>query len=509
MEVVMRKRVYPSILMMLIGAVILILAACTSTPEATEVVPPTDTPVVSEPEPTETEEVEEPTEAPMPELVGDSLRGGLLYDKWWTPLGLDAPEEDQPLWATQDTNERSGGDTWRCKECHGWDYKGADGAYGGGSHFTGFSGILQLAGGDAHEILGALQGSTNPDHDFSVVMDDQALTDLALFVSEELVDYASLIGEGKAATSTDLETGEALYQGTCANCHGPDGMAINFNDSVTDPEFIAGLANGNPWEVLHKMRFGQPGVSSMPSTIDGGWTLEEQGAVLAYAQSLPENNFAPQGGLMYDKWWNALGIDAPEGEQPLWATQDTNERSGGDTWRCKECHGWDYRGAEGAYGSGSHFTGFAGVLDAAGMSSDELVAWLDGTENPDHDFSTYFDEMAIKMMVAFLQNGTVDMTQYINDDKTVNGDPAVGEPLYTQNCALCHGDAGQMLNFGDADDPEYLADLAAGNPWEVLHKAANGQPGASAMPAGRMLGWNWQDLADLLSFIQSLPKVGE
>jgi len=38
---------------------------------------------------------------------------------------------------------------------------------------------------------------------------------------------------------------------------------------------------------------------------------------------------------------------------PLWATQSSNTRSGKDTWRCKECHGWDYMGVDGAYGSGS------------------------------------------------------------------------------------------------------------------------------------------------------------
>src|SRR3990170_2753794 len=73
---------------------------------------------------------------------GDPVRGGLLYDQWWAVLGQDAPEGDQPLWVTQDTNTRSGADTWRCKECHGWDYQGADGAYGSGSHFTDFPGVF-------------------------------------------------------------------------------------------------------------------------------------------------------------------------------------------------------------------------------------------------------------------------------------------------------------------------------------------------------------------------------
>lgn len=495
----MKRSNFSSILMILSVFIFVALAACAATEETQ---PP-------EPEPVEQVEAEEPQTAeeeaapPAPELFGDPLRGGLLYDKWWTPLGLDAPEGDQPLWATQDSNTRSGGDTWRCKECHGWDYKGAEGAYASGSHFTGFIGVIQWAGGDANEILAALKGATNPDHDFSTVMDDQALVDIALFLSEEVVDYAAAVGDDKGALSSDFATGETLYQETCAECHGPEGLAINFDANVASPEYLAGLANGNPWEFLHKIRFGQPG-TEMPSVIDAGWTFEEQAAVLAYSQSLPNESLVSQGGLLYDKWWNALGLDEPSEDNPLWATQDTNTRSGADTWRCKECHGWDYQGADGAYSSGSHFTGFTGVLGAAGMTTEELSAWMDGTTNPDHDFSAFFDESSTDMIVAFVQDGIVDMTIYINEDKTVNGDPTIGMGLFESTCTRCHGEDGQNINFGDDEEPEFLGDLANGNPWETLHKAAFGQP-ATKMPSGLNLGWSWQELVDLLAYLQTLP----
>ena len=48
--------------------------------------------------------------------------GGRLYDKWWAEIEAPEPTEDNPLWALQTTNTRSGSTTWRCKECHGWDY---------------------------------------------------------------------------------------------------------------------------------------------------------------------------------------------------------------------------------------------------------------------------------------------------------------------------------------------------------------------------------------------------
>jgi thiosulfate dehydrogenase len=110
------------------------------------------------------------------------------------------------------------------------------------------------------------------------------------------------------------------------------------------------------------------------------------------------------------------GADEPSEDQPLWSTQSTNERSGKDTWRCKECHGWDYQGADGAYGSGSHFTGFTGVLGPApGMSHGELLAWLDGSTNADHDFSAAGDS-ALADLVVFLSDGLIDVSPFIDAD---------------------------------------------------------------------------------------------
>ena len=412
--------------------------------------------------------------------AGDPVRGGQLYDTWWVVLDVDVPAGDQPLWATQDTNTRSGADTWRCKECHGWDYLGADGAYGSGSHFTGFPGIL-----GAEDPAAAL---TMPDHDFSTVMDEQALADLAAFITTSLIDANALIGAG------DAGTGELLYAEVCINCHGPNGNAINFG-ALDDPEFIGHLGTDNPWELIHKVRYGQPG-QPMPSGINNGWTEADVANVLAYAETLPLEPALSGGGPLYDAWWVVLGVDIPAGDQPLWATQDTNTRSGADTWRCKECHGWDYRGADGAYSSGSHLTGFPGVLGAA-----DPVAAL---ALPDHDFSALMDEAALDALVTFMQEEMTDITEFVNDDGTVNGDPRFGRDLFSGTCAACHGVDGRAMNFGDEEEPEFLGTIAVDNPWEFFHKASFGQPG-EPMPAGLALGWTRQDIADILAFVQTLP----
>lgn len=435
-------------------------------------------------------------------LTGNAARGGQLYDRWWTVLSLDAPAEDHPLWATQTTSTVSGADTWRCKECHGWDYKGKDGAYGAGSHFTGFVGVLSVSGKDPSELLDILKGSTNPNHDFSAVMEEQALIDMALFLSQGLVDDATIVNDDKTPVKGDAAAGTTIFS-LCATCHGPQGTAISFADE-SEPEYLGTIAEDNPWEFLHKARFGQPGVLIMPTGFTMGRTDQEYRDLLAYVQTLPVESPVTEGGRLYDKWWTAIGADEPIGDHPLWATQSTNTRSGLDTWRCKECHGWDYKGVDGVYGSGSHLTGFPGVMDATKMSDANLTAWLTGGKNAEHDFSPYLGEAQIKMLVAFIQQGVMDRSPYINADKTVNGDPAQGETHYIAVCIRCHGADGKTINFGNETEPEFLGTVAVDNPWEAMHKDSFGQPG-EPMPAGLNFGWSLQDIADLIAYLQTLP----
>ncbi len=476
----MAKRVFPLIMMVAVG-VMLILAACgakaTETPVATEI----------------------PTEVPVT-LSGDPIHGGLLYDNWSKALGVDAPADNQPLWATQTTNTRTGNDTWRCKECHGWDYLGVDGRYGSGSHMTGFVGVLQVAGTDPNEILAVLKGSTNPAHDFSAVMDDQALTDLALFLSEDMLDSAAFIDADKMAVGGNLDNGKTVFEQNCVACHGADGRTIFFGDESA-PEYVGTIALDNPWEFVHKARFGQPGTTGMPALVGLGLSDQDYLDLLAYAQTLPTVSPAvSEGGRLYDNWIQATGAAAMTENQPLWATQTTNTRTGNDTWRCKECHGWDYLGVDGRYSSGSHLTGFPGVFAAKDMSVEELMAALKA-EN--HDFSSYLNDAQLTSLVAFIQQ-LQDLTPYINDDKTVNGDGVNGKVLYDGTCMACHGEDGMTLDFDDGEGVEFVGTVATDNPWEIFNKIAYGQPGAG-MPAGVNMGWSWQDIVDILAYIQTLP----
>ncbi|TFH36078.1 MAG: hypothetical protein E4G99_05810 [Anaerolineales bacterium] len=445
--------------------------------------------------------------SPEVELSGSLPEGGRLYDEWWVEAGVDEPEGDQPLWSSQSTNTRSGTTTWRCKECHGWDYLGADGAYGSGSHFTGFTGVFGSSSLSDGELLAWLDGTTNADHDFSA-MGEQSIGDLVTYLQEGLLVVAPFIdADTKAAVGGDPAEGELLFGTSCAACHGNDGRQINFGNDE-EPEYVGTLAADNPWEFIHKVRSGQPG-TQMPSAIVEGWSMQQVVDVLTYAQTLPTEAAPPgsvsQGGRLYDEWWKAAGVDEPSDDNPVWARQSTNTRSGTTTWRCKECHGWDYLGAEGAYGSGSHFTGFAGVFAAQDQSFNELLSMVSGEVDPEHNYAAMGTD-SLADLVSFLMEGLTDVGSFIDSaTKTPTvSDPAHGQELYGSTCAACHGEDGVLLNFGSAEEPEYVGTLAVDNPWEFVHKVRFGQPGTE-MPSAFDAGWSLQDVFDLLGYVQTLP----
>jgi thiosulfate dehydrogenase len=211
------------------------------------------------------------------------------------------------------------------------------------------------------------------------------------------------------------------------------------------------------------------------------------------------------GGRLYDKWWKEdAGATEPTADQALWALQTTNTRSGSTTSRCKECHGWDYKGPGGAYGSGSHYTGFTGVYRAgATLSEDGLIAVLSGATDYRHDFSGELSESAMEDLAGFLKYGLINDTEYINysTKAAINANTANGQTLYEQTCSVCHGADGRLLLFGGEDG---VGDIADGNPWEFIHKVRAGQPG-TAMPSAIEAGWSIQDVVDVLGYSQTLP----
>jgi thiosulfate dehydrogenase len=184
------------------------------------------------------------------EMESSLMRGGLLYDKWYKVIGEKAPGEKHPLYPADGKYASKASSNWRCKECHGWDYKGKDGAYSEGKHYTGIKGINGMYGGDPANVVALLKDSK---HGYGDKLEDADLQDLANFVTKGQMDTGKYIDSGtKMPKNGNSAKGAAYYNTICAKCHGMDGTEPD------DMKKSLGKQMGNPWEVMHKIMNGQP-----------------------------------------------------------------------------------------------------------------------------------------------------------------------------------------------------------------------------------------------------------
>jgi thiosulfate dehydrogenase len=220
----------------------------------------------------------------------DIARGGQLYDDWAAALDKEPPAQSHPSYPP--VGKRKGGATWRCKECHGWDYMGEDGAYGRGGHYTGVKGIRRMAGRPVEDIVGIFTDDT---HRYTTEMlPEPAMRKLALFVSRGQIGMDQYIDRSTKRARGGLKRGASFFQTICAICHGFDGAEMISKRETElavfgDRGFLGTIANNNPWETLHKIRNGQPGVGMVALRV---LSTQDQVDVLAYMQTLVRRRYA-------------------------------------------------------------------------------------------------------------------------------------------------------------------------------------------------------------------------
>lgn len=209
------------------------------------------------------------------ETESSIARGGRLYDKYFKENNTSKPDADHPSYPHK--GGKYGKDaSWRCKECHGWDYKGKDGAYASGGHATGIKGINAAAGKDVAAIVAILKDARHGYTDRQLSAKD--MEDLALFVSKGQINYDKFIDAATKKAKGNAAKGEVYFNTICAGCHGMDGKKIK------NAPPLGSVAN-NPYEMLHKVMNGQPG-EAMPALR----ALDPQVAVdiVSYLPQLPK-----------------------------------------------------------------------------------------------------------------------------------------------------------------------------------------------------------------------------
>ncbi len=242
--------------------------------------------------------------------------------------------------------------------------------------------------------------------------------------------------------------------------------------------------------VDYSLLINDPAFSDVPAAVPAGFVLADP----------------VRGGLLYDKWWMVNRAAAPSGDHPLYPVAGL--KTGSTTFRCKECHGWDYRGVDGAYGSGSHFTGIGGVFGTQRTPQRVFDLLTSGVvAGGGHDMATYgMTERDLWDVVKFVFDGVVDTDLYIDGAGQFIGSQIEGQLEYDQpHCVTCHGAFGDHLDFDPGAAEVFLGTVANANPWEFLHKTRFGHPG-SAMPSTDLLNWTVQTSADVGVHAQTMPQ---
>ena len=503
---------------------------------------------------------------PQGYLDASGITGGKLYDKFWaTETGWNQADPNLAAY-------NASADFFRCKQCHGWDRLGGNGAYISRAPKTTRPNVSSLnlvtiaASKTPQELFDAIKRSTgrrgvaadlstydpatnatigDQMPDLSAIFTDSQIWDLVKFLKVDAVDTSTLYDSQTTGTyptgsieysnigkGGDAANGDAIFASKCASCHGDDGRAF----LVDGDEFTIGsFVRSKPNEAQQKIKFGQLG-SAMGSLVADDGDLSDLYKALTDTTKYPDP--APPdpqgyldasgitGGQLYDKFWAT---------ETGWSQSDPNlaaYNASSDFFRCKQCHGWDRIGSNGAYISRAPKTTRPNVSDAnlvtiaAGKSPQELfdaIKSSDGRRGVEADLSTYdpatnatvgdqmpdygatFTDGQIWNLVKYLKQDAID-TGTLYDSQTTgtyptgaiefsnigkDGSAANGDALFASKCASCHGADGSAILV---DGGEYtIGSFIRSKPNEAQHKIKFGQLG-SAMGS---LVTNFGDLKDI------------
>ncbi|MGC2857136.1 c-type cytochrome [Novispirillum sp. DQ9] len=379
-------------------------------------------------------------------------RGGRLYDNWVKELHQPPPEAANPAWPATAAKPADAARTWLCVECHGWTYRGVPALK--------TPGIAGMAGGEPARIIDLLK---TPGHGYGEVLHQRDLEDLAAFIAQ---GQSHLVADIDPMAKPDGESHGAVYQTVCARCHGGDGKQVESIPPLGD------VARENPWMVMHNILNGHAG-GVMPSlrALDEALALDTLAALRELPATEPAAAIA-RGGRLYGDWIKETGRTAPRTVHPAWTGKAPASAS--DTWRCRDCHGWDYQGKDGPAAKVSPVPA-RGLALQEGAPAEAIIAIL---TNDTHRYGGVLTRRDLADLAAFVSGGQFRMTWAIDPDKaSFHGEGLGYGDHYQTLCASCHGATGTAVRTMSP-----LGRVVRENPWRALHNVLNGHAGESMPP---------------------------
>jgi len=333
-----------------------------------------------------------------------------------------------------------------------------------------------MAGASKEAILEVVAGEK---HGYAEVFDEEALDDIAAFVSAGQIDMENHINLITRRIKGDPSGSAAVFSTVCSSCHGNDGTAMAEIPPIGDEVRL------DPWKALHKMLNGHPG-DEMPAL--RVFDLQTVVNLLAYQQTLPSADVLSsilRGGKLYDDWGREINYRYPDSLHPAYPEGRTVP-PGTSSWRCVECHGWDYKGT----------AGVKGITRMVGAHPAMIMRTL---RDEQHALPKALKYRDLWDLATFVSRGQVDMGEYI-DQGTLRARTTgeVDHAYFSALCASCHGENGTDIRTMPA-----MGRVAKDNPWKALHKILHGHPG-EYMPAWQV-ALSPKAVKDILAKMQKLP----
>ena len=189
--------------------------------------------------------------------------------------------------------------------------------------------------------------------------------------------------------------------------------------------------------------------------------------VSAFSSFLIDKSNADAGAWIYSAFDEVLGVDKFLTHNPLWPDSVVEEFSTAESWRCSTCHGWNYQGL---HTYGNELIEFPGLGSVSEMTDDEISAWLEGSNNSDHDFSKYLTIESMAQLLSFFRDDRFLKWVDVNEIEVINaGNGTPGEDTYKKNCKECHGTQGAKINLGSISEPSFLGDLITMDQSRMIH----------------------------------------
>ncbi len=404
-------------------------------------------------------------------------------------------------------------------------------------HIAAERGLAQPEGGHGgHDAAGAVRrpvGLHRPSFGERGSFHEEANdTDLLYDISTTGTYPTGSITYSNIGAGGDATNGDAIYAANCATCHGADGTAI-----VVDGEFTVGsFLRAKPYEVQHKVKFGQPGTAMGSGLVTDIDDILDLYAALTDEANYPDPAFeladGINGGTMYDKFWTA---------ETGWNQSDPNLATFNgfsNFFRCKQCHAWDRLGNAASYIGRAPSATRPNVASlnlktaTAAMSEQALfdALWRSTARRAvSADLSTYdpvtnstvgdqmpdlsdiMTEEQVWDLVKFLKEEAND-TDLLYDISTTGtyptgsitysnigagGNASAGDATYAARCAACHGADGTAFLV---DGSFSVGSFLRAKPYEVQHKVKFGQPGTA-------MGSLVTDLTEILDLYLALTNA--